>query len=295
MRKNETLIHYPGSDGHSGYTVRLYESTVEFTHRDFFGHKHSDFEFSYVVSGQGVYTLRDGACTMSAGDVFLFGANQVHCITDAEKTDPMVLFNVQFESRLIWSPLSNMLNEQYLQLFNGKCERLDPEVSSTRRIALKMRQIMAENAEKNVGYQLMIKACLYEIIGELVRGCGVCLPDATDGARRERLRCMDRAMTYINEHLDQPLALEEIAGHAGFSRTYFSTVFGELNGLTPWEYITIRRIERSCELLKSTDLSVIEVAERCGYSNLSNFNRMFLRMAGTSPSKYRSSHVKQKS
>ena len=188
-----------------------------------------------------------------------------------------------------------MLNEQYLQLFNGKCERLDPAAPSTPRIAEKMRRIMAENAEQKVGYQLMIKAYLYEIIGELVRGCGVYLPDATDGARRESLLCMDRAMTYINEHLDAPMTLEEIAGHAGFTRTYFSAVFTELNGLTTWDYITIRRIERSCELLKTTNISIIEVAQGCGYTNLSNFNRMFLRIVGTSPSKYRRSHASIKS
>ena len=293
MRRNETLIHYPSTAEHSGYTVRIYESTVDFTHREFFNHKHSDFEFSYIVSGSGVYALRDGACKIRKNDVFLFGANQVHCITDAD--DPMVLFNVQFESRLIWSPLSNLLHEKYLQLFNGKCERLDPNEISTSRIAALMKRIMAENAGKEVGYQLMIKAHLYEIIGELVRGCGVSFEDTPDNARRKSLLCMDRAMSYINQHLEQPLSLEEIASVAGFTRTYFTTMFTELNGLTTWDYITIRRMEKSCELLKSTDLPVIEVAERCGYPNLSNFNRMFLRIVGTSPSRYRKENTALKS
>ena len=295
MRRNETVIQYPSTAEHSGYTVRIYESTVDFTHRDFFNHKHSDFEFSYIVSGRGIYALRDGACSIQKGDVFLFGANQVHCITDAGAEEPMVLFNVQFESRLIWSPLSNLLHEKYLQLFNGKCERLDSSAPSTERIANQMKRIMVENAQKDVGYQLMIKAHLYEIIGELVRGCGVCFEDASDGARRKSLLGMDRAMNYINEHLDVPLSLEEIASVAGFTRTYFSGVFTELNGLTTWDYITIRRIERSCDLLRTTDLPIIEVAERCGYSNLSNFNRMFLRIVGSSPSQYRKSYSTSKS
>lgn len=290
MRQNETLIHYAGSDRNSRYTVRLYESSVDFTHREFFSHKHSDFEFSYIVSGQGLYALRDGACMIREGDVFLFGANQVHCITDREPEKPMLLFNLQFESRLIWSPLSNMLNERYLQFFNGKCERLDPFADSTARIARIMKQIMQENQAKNVGYQLMIKAYLYQIIGELIRGCGVSFEEPADGARQRSLFGMDQAMTYINGHLDAPLSLEEIASVAGFTRTYFSTLFTELNGLTTWDYITIRRIERSCELLRKTDLPIIEVAQRCGYENLSNFNRMFLRIVGTSPSAYRRTH-----
>lgn len=295
MRQNETLIHYTGVDQNSRYTVRLYESTVDFTRRDFFSHKHSDFEFSYIVSGNGLYALRDGACLIREGDVFLFGANQVHCITDRDPDSPMILFNLQFESRLIWSPLSNMLNERYLQFFNGKCERLDPFAESTSRITRIMKKIMKENQEKNVGYQLMIKAYLYQIIGELIRGCGVSFEDPADGVRQRGLLGMDRAMTYINEHLDTPLTLEEIASVAGFTRNYFSSLFTELNGLTTWDYITIRRIERSCELLSKTDLPIIEVAQRCGYENLSNFNRMFLRIVGASPSVYRRTHFLQES
>lgn len=292
MRQHETVIRYPGTSEHSGYTVRIYESTVEFQHRDFFAHKHSDFEFSLVVSGKGVYALRDGACRIEAGDVFLFGANQVHCITDTEGDEPMLLFNVQFESRLIWSPLSNMLNEKYLQLFNGKCEKLYGESPTTARIAAIMQRLRQECRNRELGYQLMVKAYLYEMIGELIRGCGVSFAE-NDPTRRESLLCVDRAMTYINEHLDAPLTLEEIANYAGFSRTYFTTVFSELNGLSTWNYITIRRIEKSCELLKTTDLSVIEIAERCGYSNLSNFNRMFLRIVGSSPRDYRRMHLER--
>ena len=292
MRRNETVIHYPSTAEHSGYTVRLYESTVDFTHRDFFDHKHSDLEFSYVVSGRGVYVLRDGACRIAAGDVFLFGANQVHCITDTEGEEPMLLFNVQFESRLIWSPLSNLLNEKYLQLFNGKCEKLYGQSLSTVRIAAIMQKLRAECQKRELGYQLLVKAYLYEIIGELIRGCGIHFGE-NEPSRRESLICVDRAMTYINEHLDAPLTLEEIANYAGFSRTYFSTVFSELNGLSTWNYITIRRIERSCELLKTTDLSILEIAERCGYSNLSNFNRMFLRIVGSAPREYRQAHLKE--
>jgi AraC-like DNA-binding protein len=64
-------------------------------------------------------------------------------------------------------------------------------------------------------------------------------------------------------------------------------LFASFNGLSPWEYITIRRIEQSKELLRDTDFSVLEVATRCGFGNLSNFNRKFSRIAGMTPLAYR--------
>ena len=109
---------------------------------------------------------------------------------------------------------------------------------------------------------------------------------------RESLITMDQAMTFINENLKTQLSLGEIAERTGLSRIYFSTLFAALNGLTPWEYITIKRIEKSKALLTATKYSVLEISGLCGYENLSNFNRMFLRITGETPSQYRKSHSK---
>ena len=51
--------------------------------------------------------------------------------------------------------------------------------------------------------------------------------------------------------------------------------------------VTTKRIEKSKSILSETDIPVIEVALKCGYENISNFNRMFRRIVGMSPSEYR--------
>ena len=103
---------------------------------------------------------------------------------------------------------------------------------------------------------------------------------------------IERALSYINSHLESRLTLGDLAAHCGFNRTYFSTLFSKLNGLTPWEYIILRRMDRSRLLLRSTNLPIIEIADHCGYENLSNFNRMFARTSGMSPSAYRKRYQK---
>ena len=117
MKRNELLIQYPWSTGEKGYHIRVYDSVVEFRHRDFFAHRHADFEISCVLCGQGLYCLRDGAVTIGAGDVFVFGSNQVHCITENDPDDPITLFNVQFEPRMLWSPTIGLARRSYLPLF----------------------------------------------------------------------------------------------------------------------------------------------------------------------------------
>ena len=56
-----------------------------------------------------------------------------------------------------------------------------------------------------------------------------------------------------------------------------------MNGLTPWEYINIKRINKAVDLLKSSDLSISSVATQCGYNNMANFSRIFKQITGTTP------------
>lgn len=287
MKRNELLIQYPWSTGEKGYHIRVYDSVVEFRHRDFFAHRHADFEISCVLCGQGLYCLRDGAVTIGAGDVFVFGSNQVHCITENDPDDPITLFNVQFEPRMLWSPTIGLARRSYLPLFRGKCERLAGNEDLLRAVCAKLGVLRQESIERTAGYDIMIRACLDEILTLLMRASPLSASAGGQCDRRENLFGMERAMAYIDAHLDAPMTLFEIAAYCGFSRTYFSTLFKALNGLTPWEHITLRRIDKSVALLLSTDLSVLEIAGRCGYDNLSNFNRMFVRAMGTSPAAYR--------
>ena len=60
----------------------------------------------------------------------------------------------------------------------------------------------------------------------------------------------------------------------------------KLNGISPWEYITIKRVERAVEMLKTTDLTKLEIAERCGFSGSSNFYKAFAHVTGKKPGDY---------
>ena len=287
MKQNEIMIQYPWPTEGNGYHIHVYDSLVEFVHRDFFEHRHADFEISCVLNGKGVYRLRDGTVSLQAGDVFVFGSNQIHCITDSDPSDPIRIFNIQFEPRMLWSPAIGLSRCAYLQLFNGKCERMEQKNEITRTISSKIRDLREESTQKRAGYDVMVRAYLDEILTLLMRNTPSFETVAGQSNRSKSLYGLDRSMDYINSHLNVPMSLDEIAKQCGLSRTYFSSLFSFFNGLTPWEYITLRRIERSCTLLKDTDLSVLEVAGQCGYVNLSNFNRMFIRTIGMSPSAFR--------
>ena len=60
-------------------------------------------------------------------------------------------------------------------------------------------------------------------------------------------------------------------------------LFNQINGISPWEYITIKRVEMAINILKTSDMSKLEIAERCGFSSSSNFYKAFLKIIGKHP------------
>ena len=70
------------------------------------------------------------------------------------------------------------------------------------------------------------------------------------------------------------------------AETYFSSVFKKFNGISPWEYITIKRVEKAVDLIKNTNLTKLDIAEKCGFSSSSNFYKMFSKITGKTPSEY---------
>ncbi len=289
MKVNEVLTCYAGGENNVSFNIRTYDSIVEFENRPLFEHKHSDLEISLIMEGTGRYHFKDGSCEIKKGDIFVLGSNQMHCITDVYGTDGMVLFNIQMEARLFWSSSTNLLNEKHLKLFNDKCTKISVGSTHSEKIKQRILDLREESIKKDTGYKIRMYACLMSIIGELVSLFGDSFEDDAQ-IKKPNYVCMEKAMKYIEEHLCESFTLEDVADAAGYSRSYFSSLFTSLNGLSPWDYITIKRISKACSLLTETELSVTDVALTCGYSNLSNFNRHFKRLCGCSPKKYAAMH-----
>ncbi len=94
----------------------------------------------------------------------------------------------------------------------------------------------------------------------------------------------------IEGDLTKDETLEELAAHFHISRYYLAHCYKEITGYSIKNYRMLCRIAAARELLASTALSVSEICERIGFSNMSNFSRYFKKELGVSPLKYRALH-----
>jgi len=97
---------------------------------------------------------------------------------------------------------------------------------------------------------------------------------------------MNTVLAYIEERIGEHMTVEELAGLAHFQRNYFIQVFKDFTGYSPIQYINRARMDKACQLLAFTGMSVSSVAEAVGLE-FSYFSRMFKEYTGYTPSSYR--------
>jgi AraC family transcriptional regulator len=100
-------------------------------------------------------------------------------------------------------------------------------------------------------------------------------------------RLLDRVARFVEDHLSEPLLLDDLAREARLSPYHFARSFKASTGLAPHEFVTMRRLDRAKTLLLSTRHSVPDIAYEVGYRNLSHFRRLFRRHTGLPPSDLR--------
>lgn len=126
-------------------------------------------------------------------------------------------------------------------------------------------------------------------ICEVIEGCihkfeKNCL--AENGSARSDV---ERIRRYIQYHVDEDLRIDQLAARVYLSQTYLSYIFKKETGMTISRYIRQCRMEKAKEFLTSTDMKIVQVCEKVGFSNVSYFCQSFREYTGVSPEKFRKS------
>lgn len=105
--------------------------------------------------------------------------------------------------------------------------------------------------------------------------------------RRFPSRSLQRAIAYVEAQLHTPISLDRVAREAGMSKFHFCRVFKSEMGLTFGEFLARRRIARAVELLRDPDRSLTDIYLDVGFKDMSHFGRVFRKLTGQSPSRFR--------
>jgi len=276
----ETLLSAP----EAGFAFKV----VRGNSFDCLWHFHSEFELILIVKSGGYRMVGDYLAPLQPGDLVLLGPNLPHIYQNDERTrgrvPPAHALVIQFRS--------DFLCEQWVQspsfgpvrhLFQHAARGLHITGATRDQVSATMRQMAGAS-----GLQRIIR--FLDILDTLAAS-RECRPLASAGFMEGGVSFdqsrLDRVYRFMQEHLDQPLLQSNLARLVHLSQGAFSRLFHQHTGMTHAEFVNELRVGRACRLLAESEMSVTEIAFACGFGNLSNFNRQFLRLKHASPSEFR--------
>ncbi len=96
-----------------------------------------------------------------------------------------------------------------------------------------------------------------------------------------------RVRSHIDQHIDRPIPVRELAGLAKLSLSRFSRAFALRTGLSPHAYLTKERIKLAQSLLTASNDSLADIAVQCGLCDEAHLSRLFKRQTGKPPGRWR--------
>lgn len=132
--------------------------------------------------------------------------------------------------------------------------------------------------------QCSSRETLYQVLLDSQR---LQIQEARERHTEEHTRPIRQAKRYVQQHYHQVITLEDVCAEIGFSTSYFSMLFKKETGEGFSKYLTRVRIERAKELLQDTDLTIPEICNQVGYSDIKHFTTIFKKTTDLNPGQYR--------
>lgn len=252
-------------------------------------HQHSEIQLTLIKEGDGTLVAGDFVGTFNSGDVFVIGSNQPHvfrnnmvCLESRKKC--AATLSLFFDDQVLgsdWWQSEEMKQALYF-VQNSHCGY--QIISSKRKqIADLLVKIAGADGIDRIIIFLQIIRLLSSTIEmqPLSPQLQKCSSGTFDTNR------INSVFAFTFREFHRNIKLKEVAANAHLTVEAFCKYFKLRTGKTYINFLNELRIYHATELLQTNDLSVEEIACKCGFNNLSNFNRVFKQIKKTPPTEWR--------
>ncbi len=249
-------------------------------------HTHDFLEIVYVFSGNSLHIVDGHEYPATAGDLLFINLGSTHSFTCGKKFEyANIILKPEFINRGLagtenafslldladFRALSDMVDRTNLLVHLS-----DKEIRGFEGL---LKLALTELNNSDPGRELMLRSVFNALLTITFRKMS--LPLKAPAVIGEEL------LSYINDNCSRRLSLEQLAADNHYSPAYFSRLFRNQTGITFTEYVNRCRLKKAEKLLRETELSVGDICFETGFSNRTQFFRLFANRYGTSPLKYR--------
>lgn len=252
-------------------------------------HWHPEWEAVCIVAGSCTVAAGQQKMKLQAGDGFFINSGVLHGCWDLEGTG-CVFHSIVFHPRLIGGSLDSAMHLNYvLPLMENNALEWLPLYRSTpwQQEALDAIETAWQACLGNgPGYEFSVRSALSSLILEVWKN----MPQAVTPAGKKALRDSSRIKTmlaYIHQNHSSDLTVSQIAAAVSVSESECLRCFRSAIGATPIQYLKQYRIQQAACLLISTGKPICDIAQQCGFQDMSYFTRSFRAQMHCTPSQYR--------
>lgn len=277
----ETIQH-----GSSGYPFRFYyENLAMFDFRCIEWHWHTELEFVYVESGRMDCRIGERQLALSEGSGVFINSKVLHRFySSGEAVIPNFLCMPSFIA-----PQDSFLYEKYvLPVISSTLlfQAFREEVPWQAAVLDIMRQIIA--AQDGVSScELLTASLVQKLWREIYENTDrECRKDYLNESASSQAR-LQLMMQYIQQNYPRDIALDDIAAHAGVSKSTVLNLFRKYLHVTPINYLIDYRLNEAALLLSKTEKKINTISVETGFHNVDYFCRLFKRHYHVTPGEYR--------
>lgn len=233
------------------------------------------YKIHYVHSGKGIfkigeetYNIKDGQCFLICPDIVSY--------YKADEKDPWTYYWVAFNGLNVSSYLNRAGLTTESPVIN--CSNDDLIIDCFTR--------MFEGSKTSTSGDLRLLSSLYEFLSIIIDESAV--KSAADKSTKKDNFYIAKAIEWFELNYSSSVSISEIADFIGLNRKYFSKLFKESIGMSPQNFLINLRLNKACDLMKNSYLSIGEISRSVGYGDQLLFSRIFKKFKGVSPNQFRS-------
>lgn len=227
----------------------------------------------YIIDGEGSYTVNNTTYKLKKNQGFLICPN-VLTHYEADKDNPWTYMWVGFNGVKAQTYLSYAnLNEDNLTFEYSKDDSLKNYISE-----------MLKLKERDHSSELKLEGLLYFFMSALAE-------TQKDSNNKKSYKStelyLEKSIEFIDNNYSNNIKINDIASYIGINRSYLTNIFKRNLNISPQEFLVNYKIDKACELLNNTDLSIKAIAASVGYADPLTFSKIFKKFTGNSPKSYR--------
>lgn len=275
---NYSELYEDKRHGTIDFPFELYCVNKNYPHYEMPFHWHVEYEMIIVKKGRLKLILDGKSFYVNEGESAFISGGVVHGGIPEE----CEYYCIVFDLASLFKDVALCSKSVAIFLTNADC--FTGVYGAERKQSAIMREILYSMQNRDNGYDLNVIGLLWKLLGAFVSAPVISEGEQINKSQRQKLKDV---LSYIRKNIDKNITLEELAQVSGMSPRYFCRVFKSMTGRTPIEYVNYYRIETASQMLITTGESVTDIALNCGFNDMSYFSKMFKKLKGISPSKFR--------